>query len=170
MIRYYHTQITKLHLEGGTFFKPLFFSFPDDPGAYANQENNIMLGDALKLSILTNALGQETAEFYFPAGTWCNVFNMKLGTDSCKAYATGTTETLSSFMSDYYVHLRSGYIFPTQDATSLGAMNTYDLQQQPVDFHINAECSTESCAANGEYINDDGLTNDLDGNQNIYGI
>lgn len=61
MIRYYHTQITKLHLEGGTFFKPLFFSFPDDPGAYENQENNIMLGDALKLSILTNALGQETA-------------------------------------------------------------------------------------------------------------
>jgi alpha-glucosidase (family GH31 glycosyl hydrolase) len=36
---------------GGSFFKPLFFEFPNDPKAYQNIEINIMLGDALKASI-----------------------------------------------------------------------------------------------------------------------
>lgn len=42
-----------------------------------------MLGDALKLSINSNTLDQNTTEFYFPDGTWCNLFNKTEGEDSC---------------------------------------------------------------------------------------
>jgi alpha-glucosidase (family GH31 glycosyl hydrolase) len=55
LIKYYHTELTYLHLNGGTFFKPLFFEFPDDAAAMeASQEYNFMLGSAIKLGILTN--------------------------------------------------------------------------------------------------------------------
>ena len=40
-----------ISLEGGAFFKPIAFDFPDDAFAYTDIANNIMLGDALKLSI-----------------------------------------------------------------------------------------------------------------------
>ena len=51
MISYYYTQMSLLHEEGGAFYKPLFFSFPDEAGSYVDQTNNVMLGEALKLSI-----------------------------------------------------------------------------------------------------------------------
>jgi len=54
MIRYYYTQLMKLHLDGGgAFYKPLFFEFPDDIKAYDYQNENVMLGEALKLGIAT---------------------------------------------------------------------------------------------------------------------
>lgn len=36
---------------GGAFYRPLFFDYPNDDGAYENQELNVMLGSALKLGI-----------------------------------------------------------------------------------------------------------------------
>mmetsp|Transcript_5855 Transcript_5855/g.9424 ORF Transcript_5855/g.9424 Transcript_5855/m.9424 type:complete len:281 (+) Transcript_5855:4208-5050(+) len=78
MVRYYYTEIMLLSLRGGTFYKPMFFSFPEDPNAYEAQELNMMLGEGLKLSVLTT--GQdETTSFYFPAATWCNVFKPQSG-------------------------------------------------------------------------------------------
>ena len=46
---------------------------------------------------------------------------------------------------------------------------TADMQKKPVDFHINPNCNGASdCLASGEYYNDDGITLDLEGNQNVY--
>ena len=50
MINYYYTEMTMLHEEGGAFYRPLFFDFPDDDKAYDNVTNNVMLGDHLKVS------------------------------------------------------------------------------------------------------------------------
>jgi alpha-glucosidase (family GH31 glycosyl hydrolase) len=61
-------------VEGGVFIRPLFFEFPEDPNATWDQENNIMIGSALKLSVLSNQIGVNTTDFYFPAGTWCNIY------------------------------------------------------------------------------------------------
>jgi len=51
LIRYYYTELSKVHQEGGAFYKPMYFSFPNDPGAYEAPQLNVMLGEALKLSI-----------------------------------------------------------------------------------------------------------------------
>ena len=51
LIRYYYSQFQNMHLQGGSFFKPLFFEWPADPLAYVDLEVNIMLGDSLKASI-----------------------------------------------------------------------------------------------------------------------
>jgi len=45
-------------MTGGTLFKPLAFEFPDDPMAYQDTSNNIMLGNALKLSIQVSDLSK----------------------------------------------------------------------------------------------------------------
>jgi alpha-glucosidase (family GH31 glycosyl hydrolase) len=73
MIRYYYTQMMKLTQEGGAFYKPLFFEFPNDANAYFDQEQNVMLGSALKLGIATKT-NQNITNFYYPAGKWCSVF------------------------------------------------------------------------------------------------
>lgn len=119
MIKYYHTQMTLLHLNGGTFFKPLFFEFPDDAGAItASQELNIMLGSALKLSVQSTKLDTNTTDFYFPAGTWCDVFR-NLTTTSCMVVTAGAeTKTLSTLAYEFYLHLRAGYIVPMQDGVN----------------------------------------------------
>jgi hypothetical protein len=68
MIRYYYTEMTWLTVRGGAFYKPLFFEFPSESGAYENQELNVMLGSALKLGIQSKATNVNTTEFYFPEG------------------------------------------------------------------------------------------------------
>jgi len=48
-----------------------------------------MLGDALKLSVLSTATGQNSSFFYFPQGTWCQVFNTTAHSDSCITSPSG---------------------------------------------------------------------------------
>jgi len=87
LIRYYYTQLSIVQQEGGAFYRPLFFDYPNDDSAYHNQELNIMLGPALKLGIQSKAL-TDTTEFYYPAGRYCEVF-CKKETDCCKTYTIG---------------------------------------------------------------------------------
>jgi hypothetical protein len=57
LVRYYYTQLFMMSLEGQkTFFKPLFFAFPEDKNAYNDIIYNIMLGDSLKLSVNSDKL------------------------------------------------------------------------------------------------------------------
>ena len=52
LIRYYYTNLFMISVTGnGTFYKPLFFEFPDDDSAYTDIIYNVMLGDSIKLSI-----------------------------------------------------------------------------------------------------------------------
>ena len=131
-----------------------------------------MLGQAMKLSINSNKLGQNATDFYMPAGLWCDVFN-KAGAAGCTTYATGTTVSMSTKAYDFHLHLRAGFIVPMQDGVGLasGAANvtsTFDLQSHPVDFHVLPSCNATFCVASGDYINDDGLNTALDGNVNVY--
>jgi len=58
-----------------------------------------------------------------------------------------------------------------QDAKAIGARNTKDLQQHPVDLHILGNFRnplSTNWTSEGDYINDDGVTTDLAGNVNQY--
>ena len=70
LVRYYYTQMSLISQEGGAFYKPLFFEFPNDQEAYKNEIYNIMLGSTMKLSVQSNK-NQNNTYFYFPQGTWC---------------------------------------------------------------------------------------------------
>jgi len=47
-------------------------------------------------------------------------------------------------------------------------MKVYDLQQKPIDLHINPRYSNGKCNAVGSFINDDGEVLDTAGYQNMY--
>ena len=80
LVPYYYTEMSMLHMEGGAFYRPLFFDFPNDTNAYVNQTHNVMLGGSMKASFQSteNATFTET-NYYFPDGIWCSVFNKSAG-------------------------------------------------------------------------------------------
>lgn len=107
MINYYYTEMTMLHEEGGAFYRPLFFDFPDDDKAYDNVTNNVMLGDHLKVS--QQHLDQDETDYYFPEGTWCSVMNI-----SSPCIKGPETVMLPSRLYQSWVHIRDGGIVPLQ--------------------------------------------------------
>jgi alpha-glucosidase len=119
MIRYYYTEMSLVSRNGGVFYKPLFFEFPNDAQTYNNMQYNVMLGQALKLSVLSDKLNQNTTDFYFPAGTWCNVIADTLQDKSCETFTEGKTVSLPSKAWDFYLHLRAGYIIPMQNTAAI---------------------------------------------------
>lgn len=157
MIPYYYTQLMSISMGlTDTLFKPLFFEFPDDANAYWDQERNIMLGQALKLSIVSNDLTDtpetNSADFYFPAGTWCDIMNT---TQTC--FTGGVNMTLGTKAYEYGLHLRDSNIIPFQLAKNITPKTTADMANATVDLHINAaESSTSTYTAAGYIINDDG--------------
>jgi len=169
LIRYYYTQMSIVQNEGGAFYKPLFYEFPNDDAAYDNQELNIMLGPSLKLGIQSKSMSI-SSQFYYPAGRYCEVF-CKKETDCCVTYETGTEMTLPSYAFNYYLDLRAGHIIPMQNATKIASLDlnigknvtTHSLQDEPVEIHVMPICNndTKMCTAVGDYINDDGITVDL---------
>lgn len=57
LIPYYYTRMFSISMGNeATLYKPLFFEFPNDANAYWDQEQNVMLGSSLKLSIQSNQL------------------------------------------------------------------------------------------------------------------
>jgi len=122
-----------------------------------------MLGRSMKLSVLSNALSQDTTVFYFPAGIWCNMWQ-NLGDQACFT-SVGQNMTMPSKAYNFYVHLRENSIVPMQNVTFLQELyaeksfrSTTDMQDQAVELHIlpNAEGK-----AIGKLWNDDGETNTI---------
>jgi alpha-glucosidase (family GH31 glycosyl hydrolase) len=64
LYRYMATWTYVLSQQGGTLYKPLFFEFPDDFGAYLG-DSNVMLGPAIKVQSSYDLVNNET-NFYFP--------------------------------------------------------------------------------------------------------
>ena len=111
LIKYYYTALSLMSQgEVSAFYKPLFFEFPNDVNAYKDPEYNIMLGSALKLSVLSNELDKNQTSFYFPQGTWCPVFRPF---DACiDATAGGQTVEMGSKAYEFGLHIRDGFIMP----------------------------------------------------------
>lgn len=127
-----------------------------------------MLGDSLKLSILSDKLGVNVTTFYMPAGTWCSPLKP---TQLCFTSA-GQTYDWPSKAYDSYVHQAEGTIVPLQQIP-LNLNTSAELQKLPVDFHVVGTVSdpdTLTWSATGTYINDDGITLDTTGNYNQYVI
>ena len=71
----------------------------------------------------------------------------------------------TNLLQKHYAHLRGGAIVPLQmDAKGNDDVKTiHDLQQMPVDLHINILKDGTSCGAVGRLLVDDGLVLDYKG-------
>lgn len=174
LIRYYYTQMFLVSTQNiGTFFKPVFFEFPDDPKAFNEQIYNVMLGDSLKLSINPRQLKLAQKDYYFPAGVWCGIS----GTDNadgilgkCISSPKGQTITYPAQAWDYQLHIRQGKIVPLQtDVMTKKFSTSVEIQSWPVDLHVlGAVDLNNNWSAEGTYVNDDGVTLKYQGKFNQY--
>lgn len=173
LIRYYHTEMLKISQEGGSFFKPLFFAFPDDAGAYDNQHLNAMAGRSLKLAF-NSAEIKDTTDFYYPKGVWCNIMTTASYSIKCTDASAGSkTVTQPSKLGNTYAELMQGRIIPFQNVTELRAQgkminNTFDLKFENVDLLVLPSCSDTSCFADGDYYNDNDTSASLNNELNKY--
>lgn len=71
-ITHLYTQMHIVVREGGTVVRPQFYNYPADVNALANPEENIMIGDSIKLA-MSYKQGINSETFYFAAGLWANI-------------------------------------------------------------------------------------------------
>lgn len=127
LLRYYYTEFWNIfspyHVQA-TFWKPMFFEFPNSPDAYNDISRNIMLGQAIKLSpnIHPNTTGTVEEDFFFPAGTWCNLYD-----NICFDQAVDGNQTLSTATGYLNLHLREGWIIQFTDAIGNADLSVYEL-------------------------------------------
>ena len=77
-----------------TIYKPMFFEFPEDLEAYYDIAYNVMIGPAIKIcNNVTAVKSDDHSLFYFPAGTWCSLFE-PIG--NCTTNLIGSQVLLSS--------------------------------------------------------------------------
>lgn len=112
-IRYIYSQITKVHREGGSLVRPLFFDYPADNNTYDDVEHTYMLGNAIKASPVLKA-GVTEYESYFPKGKWADLNDLRVVLES-------KGEKLKLTASDTYLnmHMKAGTIIPFQQKTEL---------------------------------------------------
>ena len=157
LIPMYYTQLFKISQIGGTLLRPLFFSYPTDKNAYhVDNHLNFMIGDALKVSVQSENIDQNTTKFYMPEGRWCSLYNIS---KTCYA-SSGQNFTLATKAHEYYIDIAEGNVVPYLNASALMINKTYDMEQYGIDLHVNpgAQGSSQGWTAEGEFVVDDGLT------------
>ena len=104
LLSYLYGNMWKAARHGGTVWKPQFANFPDDKAAYESPEENIMIGDSLKLAVSYSEEWEH--EFYFPKGMWANVLTGEL--------ISGGDEkiNLNTHFQNINMFLREGKILP----------------------------------------------------------
>lgn len=60
LIKYHYTQYMNIWANGGVYYKPMFFEFPENDNSFDMARDNFdfMLGSALKVSHNSNETGQ----------------------------------------------------------------------------------------------------------------
>ena len=154
LLRYFYSQMFKISLgESGSFFKPLFFNFPNDKNTYDNIDSNAMIGDAFYLIPNFNIEDNiKDIEAYFPNANW-NYFPSFVNFITFdKKKDSGSKINLKGYYDIIHLFMRGGFIIPYQDTFSVSIKNSRDLRNQPTQIIINPD---ESYSAEGEVIFDD---------------
>lgn len=153
-LRYYYTNIHRMSQEGGVFWKPAFYDYPEDEKAYQNVTNNIYIGDALRLSpgIDVDSNGEYLTSnwFYFPDEIFA-----QFSFDTVSYIEGPVTKELPTRLNDINIHVRGGSILPVQDPFETSVNTTKDLEALPVGLIVLPAKKDQK--ASGEVVFDDGM-------------
>ncbi|CAI5708954.1 unnamed protein product [Hyaloperonospora brassicae] len=145
---YMYTLFFKAHRLGSPVARPLSFEFPDDELA-RGIEHQYLLGPALMISPVVRE-GAISLEVYFPDAFWYDAHSGKEALDP--AAGDNRRVNLLTPLPKLQVHLRGGYIVPTQQPLSTTA-----LSRRGAFTLLAALCvSGEILTASGELYVDDG--------------
>ncbi|KAK1933991.1 putative maltase-glucoamylase 2 [Phytophthora citrophthora] len=145
---YMYTLFYEAHCSGSPVVRPLSFEFPDDKSV-RDIEHQYLLGPALMVSPVVHE-GAISVEVYFPDAHWYDAHNGKLALDP--AADNNRRVSLLTPLPKLQVHLRGGYIVPTQRSlttTTLSRRGSFTLLAA-------LDTSQEKPSAFGELYVDDG--------------
>ena len=144
-IPYLYSHIHDMFHHGGAYFKPLFDVCPNDFNCYKDIESNFMLGNGLKVGMVTNKVGVTEGTFYFPSGAWCPlgdfetdcINNVKYVDGDTPQALPGTSEPMSATAADAHVHIAQQHIVPMVDAFARDTLKVADIARLNTDLHIS---------------------------------
>ena len=148
---YFYTQMTLLTVNGGMFFEPTYFAYPNDLNLLYNSTDSFMLGRAL---IVHPCLWQGVTgtDSFFPDDVWYDLYTGEyifLDYDNM-AYLDMPLPGLIN------IHVSLGHIIPTIDSYTT-ALDSGDTRKSNISFIITQRTNGE---AYGTIVFDDGLTNE----------
>jgi alpha-glucosidase (family GH31 glycosyl hydrolase) len=145
---YYYTQMTLLSMNGGQFFKPAFWTYPNDLKLLFNATSSFMLGDALIVHpCIWHGVTGSTS--FFPDDAWYNLYSGKylfLDYDN-SAYLDMKWPGLVN------IHVTQGFVLPLVD-NYLTAMSSRDTRSSNLTLLIIQGAAD----AVGTVVFDDGLS------------
>lgn len=144
---YMYTLFYEASRSGKPVVRPLAFEFPNDKIAQ-KIEHQYLLGPALMISPVVHE-GAISAEVYFPNVHWFDAHNGKLALGT--ATENNRRVSLLTPLSKLQVHLREGYVVPTQQpvtTTTLSRRGGFTL--------LAALSASKNSSAFGELYVDDG--------------
>lgn len=136
-LRHMYTCLFEVSQWGGSCIDPLFYHFPTDDNVYKDTSSSFMIGGALKVTPVLEALGdKKTFTTYFPKGRWVNLANPS---EIVGSNDKGMDVALNAQQPTVNVHLRPGSLIPWQDYKMTKAMTTADLVKQPISLIANRD-------------------------------
>ncbi|KAF4129971.1 Glycosyl hydrolases family 31 [Phytophthora infestans] len=144
---YMYTLFYEAHRSGSPVVRPLSFEFPGDKNA-RDIEHQYLLGPALMVSPVVHE-GAISAEVYFPDAKWYDAHNGKLALD---AAGDNRRVSLLTPLPKLQVHLRGGYIIPTQQSLTTTARS----RRGAFTLLVALDTSQKTPSAYGELYVDDG--------------
>ncbi|ETM00921.1 hypothetical protein L917_02417 [Phytophthora nicotianae] len=145
---YMYTLFYEAHRSGSPVVRPLSFEFPDDKNA-RDVEHQYLLGPALMVSPVVHE-GAISAEVYFPDAKWYDAHNGKLALDP--EARDNRRVSLLTPLAKLQVHLRGGYVIPTQQSLTTTALS----RRGAFTLLAALDMSQETPSAFGELYVDDG--------------
>eukprot|EP00112_Aurelia_sp_Birch-Aquarium-sp1_P012332 Seg2594.1 transcript_id=Seg2594.1/GoldUCD/mRNA.D3Y31 product="Lysosomal alpha-glucosidase" protein_id=Seg2594.1/GoldUCD/D3Y31 len=140
LLPYLYTLFYEASFTGLPVARALFFEFPKDKSTYGNDQQ-FMWGQALLISPVLKQ-GASSVSAYFPSGVWYSLTGGKTVTSN------GTTVELPASMEQPNLHMRGGFIAPTQKP----ALTTTASRKNPLGLYV----ALEKGAAMGALYIDDG--------------
>ncbi|KAJ8027757.1 Maltase-glucoamylase, intestinal [Holothuria leucospilota] len=153
LLPYLYTLFYHSHVKGSTVMRPLFHEFPSEELTYGIDEQ-FLWGPAFLISPVLYQ-GATTVNAYFPYTPWYDYYT---GT---YLNTRGGYTILSAPMDYIPLHVRGGYILPTQEP----AVTTTESRNNPMGLIVALDDYEK---ANGDLFWDEGDTADTIENENYY--
>lgn len=159
LLRYFYTQMYINSLEGGVFFKPMAFEFPEvedfvEIDEILNQQ--IMLGKSILFNPILNEK-EDNVTFAFPNSKWNKfpngeIFMQKNENDILRENSY-QNKTLTGKFSDLHLFVKGGSIIPYYNILgNQEILRSNDLENMELSLIINPD---ENGLAEGDLIYDD---------------
>uniref|UniRef100_M4BPG2 Maltase n=1 Tax=Hyaloperonospora arabidopsidis (strain Emoy2) TaxID=559515 RepID=M4BPG2_HYAAE len=145
---YMYTLFYMAHRSGSPVVRPLAFEFPDDVNG-RSIEHQYLLGPALMISPVVHE-GAISVEVFFPDAYWYDADSGKEALNP--AAGDNRRVSLLTPLPKLQVHLRGGFIVPTQQPLSTTALSRRGAFTLLAALHM----SQETVSASGELYVDDG--------------